>query len=498
MAYHELVKSMKETFGNKKTKSISFREKQLKSLKKMCEENEYKMMGALLSDLRKGKTESELSELLVIKNELRVVLASFQDWLKPEKPEKNSISNILDGLRIYKDPYGVVLVIGSWNYPLRLVLLPLIGAISAGNCVILKPSELAPACSNLISQLIPQYLDNDCYKVVGGGVEETTELLKEPFDYVFFTGSPRVGRIVREAANKYLTPTTLELGGKCPVFLDQHVEMEAAARRILWGKFFNGGQTCVAPDYLICTEKVQKEFLETAKRVIEEFYGNDPKKSPDLCRIININHINRLSKLMKNGEIVVGGEIDENDLYVAPTIITGVKPNDLIMTEEIFGPILPIINVAHPGEAVEFINSREKPLALYLFTNDDSVVYMFLNNTSSGGVTINDTLMHCAVGNLPFGGIGNSGMGAYQGKASFDTFVHKKSALIKDLGVLGETIGSIRYPPYNEKNLTYLRILLRQSSCKYRKYLPHILMFGLGMVVNYYANFLCHSKQNSE
>lgn len=298
-----------------------------------------------------------------------------------------------------------------------------------GNCAVLKPSELAPATAQLMANYIPKYLDHDAYRVFLGGAEETSELLQERFDYICYTGSSAVGKIVHAAASKFLTPTLLELGGKSPVYLDSSVDIEKAAKKIATTKTTNCGQICVAPDYLLCSSNVQDKFIKCFEKAINDLYQGDPKSSPIYARIINDRHFERVTNLLKSGTIAYGGETDASQRYVAPTIITNVKPTDPIMQEEIFGPILPIINVENVDDAISFINAREKPLALYVFSDNKVIVKNVLSKTSSGGACVNDCAKHLSVQDLPFGGVGNSGMGQYGGKYSFDTFSHMKSVL---------------------------------------------------------------------
>lgn len=479
---YQAVYTARQAFESGITKSLEFREKQLRALLRMCTEHENAILDALYTDFHKSKQETIVTETEYLKNEIYNLLQNLRSWAKPEKPCKSFV-NILDGVYIFKEPYGVVLVMGSWNYPLQLTLLPVAGAIAAGNCVVIKPSEISSATAKFIAETIPKYLDNDCYHVVLAGVPETTELLKERFDYIFFTGSTAVGKVVHAAANKYLTPTTLELGGKSPVYLDDSVNFEVATKRLLWGKCVNAGQTCVAPDYLLCTKDVEKKFVEHAKRILKEWYGEKPENSPDLCRIITDKHYARLVTFLSNGNIAVGGDTNPKTRFIAPTILTDVKPTDPVMQDEIFGPILPIVSIPNVYEAISFIKSREKPLALYILSNNKKHVDLILKNTSSGGTCVNDTIMHLVVDNVPFGGVGNSGMGSYHGKFSFNTFTHQKTCLYKDLGVIGETLGAARYPPYSQSKLNFLNLLLKKRrgiSCKYVSYL---LMFGLGVAV---------------
>ncbi|KAF7263705.1 hypothetical protein GWI33_001333, partial [Rhynchophorus ferrugineus] len=362
-------------------------------------------------------------------------------------------------VEIHSQPYGVVLIIGPWNYPFDLVISPLIGAIAAGNCAVVKPSEITPACAKFLEDTLPNYIDSSCYVVYNGGVAETTKLLEQKFDYIFYTGSTAVGKIIYKAAAKHLTPTTLELGGKSPVYLDDSADVELAAARIMWGKCWNSGQSCVEPDYLLCSEYMKDKFVKAAKKKIQEWYGEKMKQNADFCRIINENHFKRLTKLLEGSTIVLGGHTDPADLYIEPTIVAIVKTTDPIMEEEIFGPILPIITVETPEAAIEFINNREKPLALYVFSTSKIEQNKFLDGTYSGGICINDVLMHYSCSTLPFGGVGASGIGTYHGVYSFDTFSHKRAALIKSLDRFGEFTQSVRYPPYTENKLKIINLV---------------------------------------
>nr|XP_050854222.1 aldehyde dehydrogenase, dimeric NADP-preferring isoform X2 [Vespula vulgaris] len=481
--YADIVQSTRDTFFSGKTRPLEWRIKQLKQMLRMLEECTPEIISALAADLRRSKFESMILEIDYTKQEIKHMLYNIKEFSAPEKPSK-AIINILDGVEIRKDPYGVVLVIGAWNYPLQLAMAPMIGAIAAGNCVILKPSEIAQATANLLAEIIPKYLDTESYHVIIGGISETTELLKQRFDYIFYTGSTNVGKIVREAANKFLTPVTLELGGKSPVYIDSTANIQIAAKRVLWGKYINAGQTCIAPDYILCSTEVQNKFVTEAKKILKEWYGENPKESPDFCRIINENHFHRIKNYLLDSEkIAVGGDCDSTEKYISPTILIDVKPTDKIMQDEIFGPILPIVNVDNAYEAIRFINSREKPLALYIFSGNKGNVSMILNNTSSGGVCVNDTMLHVAVETLPFGGVGNSGMGAYHGKYTYDTFVHKKGCLIKDFNIIGEKLAACRYPPYNDTKLSMLiSMVAKRPDVPGVKYIPYLILFGLGVV----------------
>lgn len=499
----EFVSTARNAFQSGRTKSLDFREKQLLALLRLYEENTQEMIDALKEDLRKSKQEAIISEIDYLKNELRGLLYNFRSWAKPEKVLDKGIPNLLDGTILYPEPYGVVLVIGAWNYPLQLTLMPAAGAIAAGNCVIMKPSEVAPVSAKLMAELIPKYLDTECYQVYLGGVPETTALLQQRFDYIFFTGSTAVGKIVHQAASKHLTPTTLELGGKSPVYLDKSADLEIAARRIMWGKCFNAGQSCIAPDYLLCTKEVGERFVKEAEKALKDWYGEKIKQSPDFGRIISDAHFKRVVALLSgSGKVVLGGDYDASERYVAPTILVDVKTSDPIMQEEIFGPILPIVEVQSVAEAISLIQSREKPLAIYVFSNDSSISDLVVANTSSGGVLVNDTMLHFTADCLPFGGVGNSGMGSYHGRLTFDTFVHKKPTLVKNLKKLGEMLSSSRYPPYNDSKIRFLTTVTKKYPLPISlKKLPYIFAFFVGVGVTVLTNCILRCglhRNNSE
>ncbi|XP_031765832.1 aldehyde dehydrogenase, dimeric NADP-preferring isoform X2 [Galleria mellonella] len=482
----DAVRKARDAFNRGVTKPVEWRRKQLKALKRLYEENRQAMVDALRQDLRRSKTEAILLEVDYLINDLSNTIHCLDEWIKPERPSKGFV-NLLDDVVIHNDPYGVVLVIGAWNYPLQLLLLPMTGAIAAGNAVIVKPSEVAVACNKFIVETLPKYLDSDAVVVVEGGPQETTELLKEKFDYIFYTGSTSVGKIVYEAATKNLTPVTLELGGKSPVYIDNTVDIVVTAKRILWGKFINVGQTCIAPDYILCTKEVQAKFVEASKKVLKEWYGEDPQKSPDLCRIINLRHFTRLQAILDNSKdkIAVGGKYDAQDKYIEPTILVDVSPTDKAMEDEIFGPILPIVPIENAYEAIKFINEREHPLVLYVFSTQSNIQKLFNDQTRSGSISMNDTVMFYAVETLPFGGVGYSGMGAYHGKATFDTFTHKKSCLVKNFAVIGEKLASNRYPPYSDSKLNFVMALMRKRHTPSLKFLPYLVAFAFGAGLTY-------------
>ncbi len=422
------VQSQKNLFQSGQTKSKAFRIKMLQKLADQIRDNEKEICHALKLDLNKSETEAYVTEIGFLLEEIKFTIKHLDKWMKPEKVKTAKIHIGSKGVRI-AEPYGVTLIIAPWNYPFQLQLAPLIGAIAAGNTAILKTSELTPHTSMLLSKLIGYTFDPAYVAVLEGGVATTSFLLDQPFDYIFFTGSVPVGKIVMKAAAKRLIPITLELGGKSPCIVDDTANIELAAKRIAFGKLVNAGQTCIAPDYLFLQKRIRESFLDELKRKITDFYGENPIENKEFTKIINARHFNRLKGYLSDGVILFGGETDEKSLKISPTLI---EPSDLsspVMTDEIFGPIFPIIEYDDIQEAIDFINSRPKPLALYLFTTNENIEKQVTKSISFGGGCINDTLMHIATPYLPFGGIGESGMGAYHGESSFQTFSHFKSIL---------------------------------------------------------------------
>ncbi|MEH2154713.1 aldehyde dehydrogenase [Nostoc sp.] len=422
-----IIETQRDFFQTGKTKDVNFRIEQLKSLKQAIIEHEKSIVEALQADLHKPEVETYITEISVVK-EIDYTIKHLQNWSKPKKAAV-SWDFFSYSAKIYPEPLGVVLIIGPWNYPFQLIISPLIGAIAAGNCAIIKPSEIASHTSDVIAKIIAKHFDPAYLAVVEGGVEASQKLLAEKFDHIFFTGGTAVGKIIMAAAAKYLTPVTLELGGKSPCIVDTDINLEHTVRRITWGKFINAGQTCIAPDYLLVNKTIKKDLIDGLEKSLKEFYGDNPVNSPDYARIISQKHFERLVSFLKDGKVVIGGENQPSERYIAPTLIDNVSLEDSVMQEEIFGPILPIIEYTDIAEAIALINSRPKPLALYLFSQDKSLQKLVLQETSSGGVCINDTVMQVGVSSLPFGGVGDSGIGNYHGKASFDTFSHKKSVL---------------------------------------------------------------------
>ncbi|OYD96816.1 aldehyde dehydrogenase family protein [Nostoc sp. 'Peltigera membranacea cyanobiont' 210A] len=422
-----IIETQRDFFQTGKTKDVNFRIEQLTTLKQAIIEHEQSIVEALKADLHKPEVETYLTEISVIKD-IDYAIKHLQNWSKPQKAAV-SWDFFSYSAKIYPEPLGVVLIIGPWNYPFQLIISPLIGAIAAGNCAIIKPSEIASHTSDVIAKIIAKHFDPAYLAVVEGGVEASQKLLAEKFDHIFFTGGTAVGKIIMAAAAKYLTPVTLELGGKSPCIVDTHINLEHTVRRITWGKFINAGQTCIAPDYLLVNKTIKKDLIDGLEKSLKEFYGDNPVNSPDYARIISQKHFERLVSFLKDGKVVIGGENQPSERYIAPTLIDNVSLEDSVMQEEIFGPILPIIEYTDIAEAIALINSRPKPLALYLFSQDKNLQKRVLQETSSGGVCINDTVMQVGVSSLPFGGVGDSGIGNYHGKASFDTFSHKKSVL---------------------------------------------------------------------
>ncbi len=451
----QVVAELRASYRNSKTKSLGWRMAQLASLRRMLVENEESISSAIARDLGKPRFESYTTEISFLIAEIDHSRKHLAKWMKPTRVKSSLVVQPASS-KIYKDPLGVVLVIGAWNYPLQLSLGPVIGAIAAGNCVVVKPSEVSQHTSEIMAGLMPHYMDQDCVRVVEGGIPETTELLEQKWDYIFYTGNGHVGKIILAAAAKHLTPVTLELGGKSPAIVDNDVDLQVAAKRIVWGKFTNAGQTCVAPDYILVHEDIHDRLVEALKSAILEFYGDSPIESDDYGRIINERHHARLVKLLESGTIAHGGRHESSEKYIEPTLLTEVTPDSALMSDEIFGPLLPILKVSSVDEAIEFINERPKPLALYVFTKNKSVSQRVIANTSSGGGCINHVLIHLIVPGLPFGGVGESGMGGYHGQHSFDLFTHHKSILDKPTLI----DPSVQYPPYNDFKKRILKRLL--------------------------------------
>ncbi|MGW7487795.1 aldehyde dehydrogenase family protein [Streptomyces sp. NPDC054786] len=428
-----VVGRLRSTFATRRTAAPDWRRGQLAALRSLLTEHGDELLTALAGDLGKGPEEAYRTEIGFTLHEIDHTLARLDDWLAP-RPAELPDQLLPATAQVVREPLGVVLVIAPWNYPLQLALAPLVGALAAGNCAVVKPSELAPATSAALARLLPRYLDSDAVAVVEGAVPETTALLAERFDHIFYTGNGTVGRIVMTAAARHLTPVTLELGGKSPVVLDPGTDLAAAARRIVTGKFLNAGQTCVAPDYVLAIGDTARAIEPHLAEAVHEIYGADPSGADEYGRIVNERHFDRLTALLDSGRTVIGGPHDRATRYLAPTVLADVTPDAPVMQEEIFGPVLPIVPVPDLDAAIAFINGRDKPLALYAFTASDATKHRLLTETSSGALTFGLPVAHLTAPDLPFGGVGESGMGRYHGEYSLDTFSHSKAVLDKPLG----------------------------------------------------------------
>lgn len=449
-----LVNKQRQFFNTGKTKDIEFRLQQLNKLKQLIIDNQAKILEALKKDLNKSSFEAYATEVTFVLRDLDHVIKSLRKWAKPEKV-KTPLFHQLGSSWIQSEPLGVTYVIAPWNYPFQLLIAPVIGAMAAGNTVIMKPSRMSENTCVLIEQLINTSFPEEYMKVITN-FQTTQELLEEKMDYIFFTGGKEVGTEIYQKAAKNLTPVTLELGGKSPCFVDESIDLNWAIKRLVWGKFTNAGQTCVAPDYFLVDNKFKAKFIENLKKTILEFYGENPKLSPDFGRIITEKHFHRVSGLMKDATIVHGGDTDVSQKYIAPTILDNVKLEDAVMQEEIFGPLMPIIGYDNLDDALKIVNSGGKPLALYVFSENKAYQHKILSETSSGNASINECLMHVGQFNLPFGGVGDSGIGQYHGKLSFDIFSHRKGVLKKS--TLSDL--PLRFPPYTEGKVNWLNKLM--------------------------------------
>ncbi|KAJ9147011.1 hypothetical protein P3X46_029218 [Hevea brasiliensis] len=452
---------LKETFSSGKTRSAVWRKTQLRALIELVHENEEEIFKALHQDLGKHPVEAYRDEVGVILKSADYSLSRVEKWMAPKKGHIPLLFFPANG-EVMPEPFGVVLIFASWNFPISLALDPLIGAISAGNTVVLKPSDMSPKCSSFLANAIPKYLDPKAIKVVEGGADVCEQLLQQKWDKIFFTGSQRIGRVVMTAAAKHLTPVTLEMGGKSPAILDvtsTSSNMKVVAKRIVGGKWGPCcGQACIGIDYVLVEDEHSSFLIGSLRRIIREFYGENPEESISLSRIGNKNNFDRLSRLIKDplvaASIVHGGSTDEEKLFIEPTILLNPPLDSEIMTEEIFGPLLPIITLNNIQESIEFMNSRPKPLVIYAFTKDETFKKQILTHTSSGGVVFNDTMVQFICDDLPFGGVGHSGFGRYHGKYSFDTFSHEKAVMHR--GFYPEI--EPRYPPWNSFKLQFLRL----------------------------------------
>lgn len=453
LSFSQDIQNLKTKLSSQK--SYHQRIKSLNLLKNSIIKNENEILNALKADLGKGAFESYLGEIDFVLHEIDVAINKLKKWMKPTKV-RSALTFFPVKSSIYKEPYGCVLIIGPWNYPFQLIMAPLIGAIAAGNVAVLKPSEISVNTSKVLNQIISGPINDFCL-CIEGGVEETQALLEEKFDYIFYTGNSFVGKIIMAKAAKYLTPVTLELGGKSPaVVLTKNLDL--AAKRIVWGKYFNVGQTCVAPDYVLIRDSDKQEFIKFCDKWIKNFYGENLNKNEDYGRIINHKHFDRIKNYIQDSSVLLSYGENRENLYLGPVLMSA-DENSAAMKEEIFGPLLPIVSISDLGDAIKFINKSDKPLASYIFCDDSRSRETFLNEVSAGGCVVNDTLIHLSNENLPFGGVGNSGMGAYHGKFSFELFSHQKAVMKRSF--LLEN--SLRYPPYQGK-LNFIRKLMKLIS----------------------------------
>ena len=453
MNYADILQQQKTFFNTHATKDLDFRKAQLQKLKKVVKSNEKLLYDAIYQDFGKSEFETFGTEISFVYKDIDYYLKNLKSFAKPKSVLTN-IVNQMGSSKIVFEPLGNCLVIGAWNYPYQLTLTPVIAAIAAGNTCMIKPSELPKNTMKAMAKLINENFDAQFLYVVEGGVEETTAILKLRFDKIFFTGSPRVGKIVYKAAAEHLTPVTLELGGKSPAFVTEKADLQIAAKRIVWGKFINAGQTCVAPDYLYVAENIKAKFL---KVLIEEIKKRNYTDNVDhYCKIINERNFDRLEKMIDHKKVVFGGETNREKRYISPTVLDNVTWEDAVMQEEIFGPILPILTYKNLETAMQTVVEGEKPLSAYLFSNDAKEQELFTEKLSFGGGCINDTLMHLSNDRLPFGGVGNSGIGHYHGKFGFEAFSHQKAILKKSNYLEPE----LKYPPYSDAKLNILKKLL--------------------------------------
>jgi len=448
----ELVDGLRATFSTGRTRPLAWRRAQLDALGRMLTDNEPRIAEALARDLAKPEQEVVLGETALLHSEIRHARSRMERWARPRPVDTPLVAQPGKSF-IQPEPLGVALIIGAWNYPIQLVLAPLIPAIAAGNCAVIKPSEITPNASALLTELVPQYLDRDAFAVVEGAVAETTALLEQRWDHIFYTGGAAVGRIVMKAAAEHLTPVTLELGGKSPAIIDRGADLKSAARRLAWGKALNAGQTCIAPDYVLVTPGDKSALIDALKNAFRDMLGPDPLASADYSSIVNQKHYQRLKSLLGQGRVAVGGQSEDARCRIAPTVLTDVDRQSEVMREEIFGPILPVIETENLDSAIEFVRRGDKPLAAYLFTRSKSSERRFLDQLACGSVAINDVMMFMSVPELPFGGVGESGLGAYHGKAGFDRFSHLKAVIRR--GRFPEI--PIRFAPYSAFKLKLLK-----------------------------------------
>ncbi len=455
MKIQEIYTKQQDFFNSNKTKDVSFRIEQLKKFKKVLKANEDLLYKAIYEDFGKSEFETYVSELSLLYHEINNFVKNIKKWSKRKKVS-TGFANFPAKSYIIPEPLGTTLIIGAWNYPYQLSLVPAITSLAAGNTVILKPSELPSKTSEIMAKIINDNFPNDYFCVIEGGVKETTELLEYRFDKIFFTGSIPVGRIIYQAAAKHLTPVTLELGGKSPTFVLADTDIKMTAKRIVWAKFLNAGQTCVAPDYVLVDKLIEEKFIEALKSEIEKYPTDSKYQNENYLKIINTNNFDRLSKLIDSDKICFGGDTNRDERFISPTILKNISFEDEVMKDEIFGPILPVLSFTDLHEAIKMVKERPKPLACYIYSKNRKIIDKLLKEISFGGGAVNDSLMHLSNSNLPFGGVGLSGIGNYHGKSGFDTFSHNKSILDKPFWLEP----NIKYTPYSKKKLKIIKWLL--------------------------------------
>ncbi|XP_075048413.1 aldehyde dehydrogenase family 3 member B1-like [Mixophyes fleayi] len=450
----EILKKSREAFSSGKTKSYSFRLQQLQAILQMLDSHEAEFVGALEKDMHKPRFETVLLEITTVKNEAIYAIHNLEKWMKPE-PVQKSMTSLLDNCFLQKEPVGVVLIIGGWSLPVQLCLIPVVGAVAAGNCVILKPSETCPHTAELLHTLLPLYMDNSCYQLISGGQCDLTEILENKFDHVFYIGDSMTGRQVMQAAAKHITPVSLVLGGKNPCYVDKTCDLAITAHRIAWARFVNAGQNSLAPEYILCHPDMRDSLVHELDLCIHEFYGKNPQESQHYGRMASAEQYRRVKAFLSCGQVAIGGQNDDGERYMAPTVLIDVKESDPIMHQEILGPILPIVTIQSLEEAIQFINRKDRPLAVYVYSNNSQVILEVMQKTTSGSFCSNDSMVQSLYTRLPCGGVGISAPGIYGGKFSFDIFSHSRACLLRNTTV--ECVTYLRYPPYADKQLSLMQ-----------------------------------------
>ncbi|KAM9810645.1 aldehyde dehydrogenase family 3 member B1 [Neosynchiropus ocellatus] len=450
----DLLKRARGSFQTGRTTKESFRQAQLEALVRMVEEHECDFVEALGRDLHKPRFETIVSELILVKNEALHAISNLKKWMQPQHVEK-SLSTTLDQCLVVSEPLGVVFIMGTWCSPVQMCLVPLVGAIAAGNCAIIRPSDSAANTAELLHRLVPHYLDSECFYVILTATNDLPEIVELKFDHVFFSGNKEEGLKIAQAAAHTLTSVTLILGGKNPCYVDQSCDIVTTAQRISWARFHNAGQSLVAPDYVLCHSDVQTRLIQAIKCCMMQFYGTDPRESRSFGRMINLEAFTRIRDVLwRSGKVSVGGQVIEAERYVAPTVLSEVTGSDPIMQQDVLGPVLPVLSVHSVDEAITFINKQEKPLCVYVYSSNSKVISRMMAETSSGSFCSNDSVLQSLMSSLPFGGVGTSGIGSIHGRASFDTFSHRKSCLLRSSPF--ECVTYLRYPPYDDRNLSLL------------------------------------------